>query len=267
VNIEDDSSIKPENPGNLKYILVLSLSLVATSCAASHTVRTLDSGISVHTFRRDYTNAHVVTDGEHSFMVDAGFETNGPQLARDIREAGLDPAALGAIVLSHGHADHAGGARYFQDQFGTPIVAARAERAMLASGENDRLCPTDRAAERRLEQDQSAIYTPLHADVWVEEVVPLAALTGIEGQIRLVPGHTAGSLVVVAHEAAFVGDMFRGTLVGEEAHEHFYMCDREANLRALELWLEGPGVSTETFFVGHFGPISRRSVEHKLLVD
>ena len=92
-------------------------------CATSHSVVTLPDGITVHTFRRDYSNAHVVTRGEELLMVDAGLEANAPALEADLRSAGFDPARLKAIVLTHGHADHAGGAAYFQRRFGTRIVA------------------------------------------------------------------------------------------------------------------------------------------------
>ena len=232
-------------------------------CSTSNSVTELPGGITVHTFRRDYTNTHVVSRGETYFMVDAGLESNAPALADDLRREGFDPAQLRAIVLTHGHADHAGGAAWFRRQFGTRVIAGEADVPILAAGANDHLCPTSDRARDRVTADQEARFTPFAPDVTVGTEVALEGLVGIAGTVTPMPGHTPGSLVVTISGAALVGDLFRGAIVGSSAEVHFYMCDLEDNRGDVRVLLERLAPTATHFFTGHFGPVSRDAVEER----
>ncbi len=75
----------------------------------------------------------------------------------------------------------------------------------------------------------------------------------------MIPGHTSGSLIVVAGTDAFVGDLFRGEIVGFGAKQHFYVCDELDNLQTIqEVMNDYPDV--QRFHVGHFGPVSREEL-------
>lgn len=247
--------------------LPLSLSIACAcalaACSTSHAVHDTPSGLRVHTFNRDYANAHVIVGPSGAFMVDAGLEANAPALADDLRAEGIDPSALRAVVLTHGHADHAGGAGYFARAFKTPIVAGEGDAPLLASGHNDRLCPTSDRARDRLHEDQTATYTPTQADVQVppQGALSLQDLTGIPATVRAVPGHTPGSLVVIVEDMVFVGDLFRGAIVGSSAEVHFYMCDLDANRADIQALLSAEAPRLQTFYTGHFGPVERDAVQ------
>jgi glyoxylase-like metal-dependent hydrolase (beta-lactamase superfamily II) len=242
-------------------LLGLVTALVTLSgCATSHSVTALPDGITVHTFRRDYTNAHVVSRGDAFFMVDSGLESNAPALADDLRGQGLDPARLRAIILTHGHADHAGGAAWFHRKFGTRVIAGAADVPLLATGANDHLCPTSDRARDRVASDQAARFTPIAPDTTIGTEVALNALVGIPGAIVPLPGHTPGSLVVTLPGAALVGDLFRGAIAGSSAELHFYMCDLEDNRRDVRALLERVAPNATVFFPGHFGPVVRKAV-------
>ena len=246
---------------DLPRLFVLIMVAMLFGCATSRSSAPLRDGITVHTFRRDHVNAHVVARGTSFFMVDAGLEKNAAALADDLRRAGFEPARLQAIVLTHGHADHAGGANFFREHFGTPIIAGEADAPGLAAGTNDRLCPTNRAARRRTEVDQAAHFTPFSADRRVTDALSLEPLVGVPGIIAPLPGHTPGSLVVVLPRAVLVGDLFRGAVIGSSAEVHFYMCDLDDNRRDVRVLLDQLAPTATTFFVGHFGPVSREDVE------
>ena len=164
-----------------------------------------------------------------------------------------------AVIVTHGHTDHAGGAAILRQGTGATVYAGEGEKAMLSSGRNDRLCPTDARAGKNLEEHQSSTYTGFEADVWISAPTSLEASTGIDAHLVPLPGHTQGSLVMVAGEWAFVGDLFRGAIVGSSAETHFYMCDLEDNVADIE-WLLARYPRVNTFFTGHFGPVSRDSV-------
>jgi glyoxylase-like metal-dependent hydrolase (beta-lactamase superfamily II) len=233
-----------------------------TACGAP--VRSRHGDTEVLTFVHDSTNAHLLVRGEDAVLIDAGYAENAEALDADLRDAGVDPARVRAIVVTHGHYDHAGGARYFQARYGTRVVAGAGDRDMLAAGRHVQpMCPVGAIASLRESTDRAGTFPPLTADVWVEDALDLASIAGIEGRVFVVPGHTAGSLVVVHGDVAFVGDTFRGAIVGSGAETHLYMCDLEDNRQDVARILRELAPHAKTFFTGHFGPVDREDVaEH-----
>lgn len=244
-----------------QVVLVTVFLLPVASCATRHSVTELPAGITVHTFRRDYANVFLVAQGENSFLIDSGYEKEAAALADDLRREGFDPAKLRAIILTHGHHDHAGGATFFRQHFQTPILAGAADAHLLAAGTAvEPLCPTNAMARRRLPDDQTARFSGFAADRLLEQPLELEPLTGIPGTITSLPGHTEGSLIVTIPGAAFVGDLLRGAVAGDSAEVHFYMCDLEDNRADVRLLLHSLAPNAELFFPGHFGPLRREEV-------
>jgi metallo-beta-lactamase class B len=70
------------------------------------------------------TAVYAVTSSEGIVLLDAGFENKAEALEAQLKNVGLDPARVKFILLGHGHADHFGGAKFFQDKYGTKVAAA-----------------------------------------------------------------------------------------------------------------------------------------------
>lgn len=247
-----------------RWVQLAALALAVGGCQEGHWTERWPDGTEVHTFRRAHTNVHVIAQGPRRMMVDAGLAAEAPALEADLRAAQLPPEAFSALVLTHGHADHAGGARHFQARFGLPVIAGQGDAALLAEGRNDRLCPTDALARSRVAKDQAATYPPLQADHEVgEEGLDLGPLTGIAAHALALPGHTTGSLVLRLEGAPVVlaGDLLRGSFVGQEAELHFYQCDLAENRRQVQRLLQELAPEAQRFYLGHFGPVDRASVE------
>ena len=218
------------------------------------------ANLTVHTITKSYSDIQLIVQGDNYFLIDAGLVADAESLEASIRELGYDPAGLRAIILTHGHHDHAGGASYFKQKYGIPIVAGAGDVPMLKLGKNEKICPTDFMADMRFEADQAATYPPLEVDMVISSLAELEALVGVKGKLIPMAGHTAGSLVIQIDEIAFVGDLFRGSMLGDEAVTHFYMCDIKSNKADIEVLLDEYAPDVERFFMGHFGSSSRDNV-------
>ncbi|MFO0636562.1 MAG: MBL fold metallo-hydrolase [Nannocystaceae bacterium] len=95
------------------------LALSATACATA-TSRVEFDGLTVVSARRHFNNVHAIVAGDRVLLVDAGLQADAPALDRQLRRAGVELSHLAAIVVTHGHADHAGGA---------PVVSRALRRA------------------------------------------------------------------------------------------------------------------------------------------
>ncbi len=227
---------------------------------ASLTDRTAIAGAQVITVREAYSNVFVVDSGDGRILIDAGYERTASAVEAGLRGMGVDPSTIQAVIVTHAHADHAGGAAYFRQVFGSKIIVGEGDRAMIMAGRNEKLCATNSSAKSRLEKAQGERFTPFEPDLWIRESMDLGELVGIEGTVFPLAGHTEGSLVVTIGDAAFVGDLFRGSVVGSSAQTSFFMCDLAENTENIRQLLQGyPHV--QTFFTGHFGAVSRQAVE------
>lgn len=77
-------------------------------------------------------NATLVEGGGTRLLIDAGL---GPRaLAERLLSAGVDPASLDAVLVSHEHGDHAKGAASFSAKWGVPLVGSRGTYAAAGFG-------------------------------------------------------------------------------------------------------------------------------------
>ena len=250
--------------------LFFALKLIAlfstiSSCATSESVWNDESEQpSVFTFRHAYANSHVIKLDETAFiMVDAGGYDQAPDLKEDLRENGIDPSLIKAIILTHGHWDHAAGAKYFQDKYQTPVLAGSRDRLILESGSSEALCPTSFFARWRVKDDEAVRFKPPTVARWIDSDTNIRDFVGFDVKIISVPSHTDGSLVVIVGKNAFVGDLFRGSILGSSPETHFYICDLAANRRLISEFLSKQGKDVVNLFTGHFGPVFGRSVVEK----
>ncbi len=80
------------------------------------------------------TSAWALTTRAGIILLDAGFHYNVEgTIVGGMRKLGLDPARIRYVIVSHGHNDHFGGARYLQQNFGARIVMSEADWAHMVS--------------------------------------------------------------------------------------------------------------------------------------
>ncbi len=77
-------------------------------------------------------SAWAVTTSEGIIVLDTIWDYSvEDEIVGGLRKLGFDPKEIKYAVVSHGHIDHAGGAKYLQDHFGTHIIASAADWELL----------------------------------------------------------------------------------------------------------------------------------------
>ena len=67
-------------------------------------------------------SSHLIQTSEGLVLIDTGFATTAPLLIDSIRSLGFDPRDVELILITHGHEDHAGGARRMKEATGAPVA-------------------------------------------------------------------------------------------------------------------------------------------------
>ena len=71
-------------------------------------------------------------------LIDAGAGPGYEEIVRNIEGIGLKPAKLKAVILTHCHIDHIGGAPRFREAFGARIIMHQLDAEPIEQG-NDRM--------------------------------------------------------------------------------------------------------------------------------
>ncbi len=145
------------------------------------------------------TNCYIVINNEtkECFIIDPG--ASGKQLAEKIRQDNLEPVA---VLLTHGHFDHAGAAKTLAEEFDIKIYAHEAEEDTLKDPQKNVSwmvnCKESYAADIFLKD---------------EEVITLA---GFEIKVLHTPGHTEGGCCyyIADEDVVFTGDTLFAQSVG-----------------------------------------------------
>ena len=73
-------------------------------------------------------SAWVVTTSDGIIVIDALFDYSvEDEIVNGLTKLGLDPKQIKYVLVSHGHIDHAGGARLLQDRFGARVIMSAAD--------------------------------------------------------------------------------------------------------------------------------------------
>ncbi|WP_127792581.1 MBL fold metallo-hydrolase [Agromyces sp. LHK192] len=80
-------------------------------------------GDRIHFARTEHVNWVIYAGPDGVTLVDSGYAGQRRLLEASLDTVGVGPADVAAVLVTHGHADHLGGAAWLATEFGTPVHA------------------------------------------------------------------------------------------------------------------------------------------------
>lgn len=207
---------------------------------------------------RGYVNVWVLRAGDAVVVVDAHYGRAGRWLERALADAGIDPALVTAIVVTHAHSDHLAGAAALRERSHAPLILGAADAGTAADGHNPPLRSTSLLAAL-VKPSIGKRFDPVTPDVLVDALLDLRPY-GIAGEVLVTGGHTDGHVIVrLADGGVLAGDLVRGKMAAHHRPtEHLYQPDREA-VHAILAQLIAEGATT--FYPGHGDVLTAEDVQ------
>lgn len=82
-------------------------------------------------------NVFLIASGDEWLMFDAGAGRQPAEIFAILAADGIDPGAVRHLFLTHGHADHSGGAAHLRAALDLTVHAGAATAALVANGDED----------------------------------------------------------------------------------------------------------------------------------
>ncbi len=151
-------------------------------------------------------NVYAVNSGGGLTLVDAGLTSDVDQIVAQLEQAGFALSQLQAVVLTHAHGDHAGGAAELARRSGAEVIAHRDEVAYIE--QTGSLRPASLLGRVLNWLSSHLVFrTPVcQVDRAVVDGDVIDAVGGLE--VVHTPGHTPGSMSLYQRERPilFCGD-------------------------------------------------------------
>ena len=210
-------------------------------------------------------NIGIIAHEGQCLIIDSGMDKDtGQNILKQVKKLGLTPTAL---LITHAHADHFGGAHYLVRQTGLQVYATRVEASVMSGPILEPLYLFGGAQPPRELQHKFFLAKPCKVDVILEgnelsvDQIPL--------EIIPLPGHSTEQVGVAFGDTLFVGDAFLTPEILDKHHIPFYT-DIQAGLKSLDflkVLIKNPDTSSSNALTPSSGSIlNTKATPRKLVV-
>jgi hydroxyacylglutathione hydrolase len=132
-------------------------------------------------------NVYLIDGGRESALVDAGCGLEPERILARIEMSGIDPQTINQVLLTHCHADHSAGARFWSETLDAAVVAPQQSAAALSTGDEDVINLKRARAAGVYPADFSLSPVPVSRSVDEGDVIQVGAL---QLEVLRTPGHS-----------------------------------------------------------------------------
>lgn len=97
----------------------------------------------LHFARTEHANWAIYRGPDGVVLFDSGYLGQRAELEESLRRVGVGPADIDAVLVTHAHADHLGGASWLASEHGVPVFGAEPEIPLLRRDRLEQVGPVD----------------------------------------------------------------------------------------------------------------------------
>lgn len=192
-------------------------------------------------------HVYVVNGGTELALIDAGVGLELDRIVSNLRADGLALSKLKHILLTHAHADHAGGCKQWKDRLGVRVLGSPEAATFVRAGNEAGISLTAAKAGGFYPKDYQFQACPVDQELRDGDLVQVGEC---QLQVLETPGHCSGMLSFLMSAEGktylFTGDtLFHG---GKILVTNIYDCDVQRYVRSLQKLV---GLSVDALLPGH----------------
>ncbi len=201
---------------------------------------------------------YLIDGGDEYALIDAGAGRDVDQVIDRVAEDGLDPSRIRHILLTHAHADHAGGAAALRERLEVTVAASSEAAGMVRSGE-EKAISLD-VARRAGAYPEDYRFTACEVDHELAEGDSYR-VGDLELEVLATPGHSSDQISFVLRQDRNVSILSADTLFegGRILLQDIWNCSLQDACRSIEKLHE---LRIDGFYPGHRSFSVQRGLKH-----
>ncbi len=203
-------------------------------------------------------HVYLLDGGDECALIDAGAGLAPDEIVARIGEDGLDAGRVRHLLLTHAHADHAGGAAALRDRLNLTVVASSATATMVRTGDEQAISLV--AAKQAGAYPADYRFRACPVDVELADGAQYQ-VGDLMLEVVATPGHAAGQVTYVLRRddrtSVFCGDtLFAG---GRILLQDTWDCSVQESCRSIE---KLAALDLDGFYPGHLTFAVQRGRRH-----
>jgi hydroxyacylglutathione hydrolase len=203
-------------------------------------------------------HVYLIDGGGEYALIDSGAGRDVGHILARVAADGLDPGRIRHVLLTHAHADHAGGAAALRDRLGVTVAASAEAAAMVRTGEEQAISLD--VARRAGAYPEDYRFTACEVDRELAEG-DRYQVGDLDLEVIATPGHSSDQIAFVLRQgrtvSVFSGDtLFEG---GRILLQDIWNCSVQDACRSVE---KLHALKMDGFYPGHRSFSVQRGLKH-----